>query len=301
VVAPAARLGSVQPNAASPCRERTVSIALRSSVKCAARTTLERGVKVWSVNTRLNRAVTARAWSISTVQGPAPLQATLHPANAEPAPGTAVSVTDVPDEKVALQTVLHARPAGVLVTVPVPPPATLTVSPNVVDDVNVAVTVVALVGVRVHVPVPAQLPPDQPEKTEPPAGVAVRTTELPDENVAEHVVPHVIPAGALVTVPLPTPARTTVTATGAGPNAALTVVVLDNVRVQAPVPEHPPPDQPVKMEPAAGTAVSVTLVPAVKAAEQSVPQLMPAGALVTVPLPVRVTVSVTGAVEAGNS
>ena len=218
-VAPAARLGSVQPNAASPCRERTVSIALRSSVKCAARTTLERGVKVWSVNTRLNRAVTARAWSISTVQGPAPLQAPLHPANAEPAPGTAVKVTDVPDEKVALQKVLHARPAGVLVTVPVPPPETVAVSPNVVDDVNVAVTVVALVGVRVHVPVPAQ----------------------------------------------------------------------------------PPPDQPVKMEPTTGAAVSVTLVPAVKAAEQPVPQLMPAGALVTVPLPVRVTVSVTGAVEAGNS
>src|SRR5207249_5639438 len=52
------------------------------------------------------------------------------------------------------------------------------------------------------------------------------------------------------------------------------------------VPEQPPPVQPVKVEPAAGVAVNVTAVPLVKLAEQVTPQLIPTGALVTVPLPV---------------
>jgi hypothetical protein len=216
-------------------------------------------------------------------------------------PAAAVRVTDVPDGKVAVQTVLHVSPAGTLVTVPVPAPDTVTASPTVVDDANVAVTVVALVAVTVHVPVPEQPPPDQPAKTDPAAGVAVRTTALPDGNVAEHVAPHVMPAGALVTWPLPSPARTTVTATGAGANVAATVVALARVKGHAPVPEQPPPDHPVKTEPAAGVAVKVTLVPAMNTAEQVAPQLIPAGALVTLPLPVRVTVKAMGAVEAGNS
>src|SRR5207245_3427385 len=67
---------------------------------------------------------------------------------------------------------------------------------------------------------------------------------------------------------------------------AVTVVGAETVPVQAPVPEHPPPLQPLKVEPAAAVAVSVTAVPLVKLAEQVAPQLIPAGALVTVPLPV---------------
>jgi hypothetical protein len=252
------------------------------------------------VNTRLKRAVTARAWSSTTVQVPEPLQAPLHPAKTEPAPAVAVRVTDVPEANVAVQTVLQVSPAGALVSVPVPPPETVAVSANVVDDPNVAVIVVALVGATVHVPVPEQPPPDQPPKTEPAAGVAVRTIEPPDGKVAEQVVPQLMPAGALVTLPLPSPARTTVTVTGAGENAAPTVAALAIVTAHAPVPEQLP-DHPVKTAPAAGAAVSVTLVPVLNIAEHVVPQLMPAGALLTVPFPVRVTVKVAGAVEAGNS
>jgi hypothetical protein len=45
------------------------------------------------------------------------------------------------------------------------------------------------------------------------------------------------------------------------------------------------PDQPAKIELAAGAAVSVTDVPLLKEAEQVAPQLIPAGLLVTVPVP----------------
>src|SRR5207249_11056562 len=69
-------------------------------------------------------------------------------------------------------------------------------------------------------------------------------------------------------------------------NVAVTVVAALRVTVQAPGPEQPPPLQPLKVEPAAGAAVSVTAVPLVKLAAQVAPQVMPAGLLVTVPAPV---------------
>src|SRR5207245_6577693 len=69
-------------------------------------------------------------------------------------------------------------------------------------------------------------------------------------------------------------------------NVAVTVVAAEIVTVQVPVPAQPPPLQPVKVEPAAGAAVRVTAVPLGKLAAQVAPQLMPAGELVTVPLPV---------------
>ncbi len=50
-------------------------------------------------------------------------------------------------------------------------------------------------------------PPDQPAKTEPEAGVAVRATALPLANVVEQAVPQLRPAGELVIVPLPDPER----------------------------------------------------------------------------------------------
>ena len=44
---------------------------------------------------------------------------------------------------------------------------------------KVAVMVVFAVMDTVHVPVPVQPPPDQPENVEPASGVAVRVTEVP--------------------------------------------------------------------------------------------------------------------------
>ena len=62
------------------------------------------------------------------------------------------------------------------------------------------------------------------------------------------------------------------------PNVAVTLLLPSMVTVHVvDVPVHAP-DQPVSVEPAVGVAVNVTVVPAVK--------LVPAGELVTVPLPV---------------
>ena len=72
-----------------------------------------------------------------------------------------------------------------------------------------AVTVAAAVIGTVQVPVPGHpVTPLQPVKVEPGAAVAVRVTEV--LKLAEQVKPQLIPAGALVTVPLPVPAGTTV-------------------------------------------------------------------------------------------
>jgi len=71
----------------------------------------------------------------------------------------------------------------------------------------------------------------------------------------------VIPAGVLVTVPTPVPALVTVRANVGRSKVAGTVVAADIVTVQEPVPEQLPPLQPLKVDPVAGVAVSVTAVP----------------------------------------
>ena len=50
--------------------------------------------------------------------------------------------------------------------------------------------------------------------------------------------------------------------------------------------EQPAPLQPTNVEPVAAVAVRVTIVPLLKLAEQVLPQLIPLGELLTVPLPV---------------
>jgi len=53
------------------------------------------------------------------------------------------------------------------------------------------------------------------------------------------------------------------------------------------------PDHPLKSDPKAGVAVSVTAVPTTYDSEQSVPHEMPVGFDVTVPLPSSVLVTLT--------
>ena len=68
-------------------------------------------------------------------------------------------------------------------------------------------------------------------------------------------------------------------------NVAVTVLAALIVTVHEPVPVQAP-DQPPNVELASGAAVRVTLVPAAYTSVQSDPQLMPAGADVTIPSPV---------------
>ena len=165
---------------------------------------------------------------------------------------------------------------------------------------NVAVTVLATLTVTVQA-VPEQAPV-QPAKVEPAAGVAVRVTTVPGVTDCEQLVPQLIPAGVLVTVPPPEPLFVTESVTGAMLNVAVTKVAVLTVTEQVLVPEHAPV-QPAKVEPAAGAAVRVTAVPGVTDCEQVVPQLMPAGALLIVPEPdpFLVTDSVTGTGPAGRA
>ena len=88
---------------------------------------------------------------------------------------------------------------------------------------------------------------------------------------------------------------------------AVTTVAALSVTTHVPVPEQPPPLQPLKALPVAADAASVTDVPAGTVSEQSlpaVPQAMaPAGTDVTPPMPspAVVTVSVTLGTVTANS
>jgi hypothetical protein len=70
----------------------------------------------------------------------------------------------------------------------------------------------------------------------------------------------------------------------------VTVVVAFTVMLQVVVPLHGPL-QPAKVEPLTGVAVKVICVPAASDTEQAAPQAIPAGELVTSPLPVPVFVT----------
>jgi len=142
---------------------------------------------------------------------PVPLQTTplplLHPVNVDPATGVAVSTTVLPLAKLAEQTAPQLIPDGLLVTLPVPVPARVTFRAKVGATPKVAVTACAWFIVTEHEPVPLQAPL-HPVNVDPAAGLAVSTT-VP-LNDAVHVAPQLIPAGLLVTVPVPVPAKVTV-------------------------------------------------------------------------------------------
>lgn len=206
---------------------------------------------------------------------------------------TAVPMGNIAEQVPGLDPTEQLMPDGVLVIVPVLlVPAALTVRVAAVE-LKVAVTAAFALNVTAHVLVPVHAPL-HPPKDEPEAAVAVRVTAMPEAKLAVHVVPQLIPAGLLVTVPLPLPARVTVKVGcvgggGVAANVAVTVELAVSLTVHV-VPEHAPP-HPVKLEPELAVAVSVTEVPWSKFAEQVVGQLIPLGLLVMVPLPVVVTVN----------
>ena len=113
--------------------------------------------------------------------------------------------------------------------------------------------------VTTHDPAPVQLPL-HPVKDDPGAATGARVTTVPSLKSSVQSVGHEMPTGVLVTVPLPLPLGFTVK-----PNNVVKVAVTDsawvNVTKQLPVPLHPPPLQPMKIDVGSTVAVSVTTVP----------------------------------------
>jgi hypothetical protein len=139
--------------------------------------------------------------------------------------------------------------------------------------------------VTTQVLIPLQ-PPLHPPKLNVLPGVAVRVSWVPLAKLAEQVVGQLIPLGLLVTAPVPGP-DIVIVRTEEGTALKVAVTDVDALRVTAHVlvPVQPPPFHPVNANPFAAVAVSVTCVLLPKLAEQVVPQLIPDGLLVTVPVP----------------
>jgi len=113
-----------------------------------------------------------------------------------------------------------------------------------------------------------------------------------------------MPAGLLVTVPLPVPALATPRVkveAGCRLTVAVQLGFAAIVTITAAVvAAQPVPAQAAKTEPNAGAAVNVVAVPLLKVPVQLVVQLMPAGELVMVPPPVPALVAVRLKVTTGD-
>jgi hypothetical protein len=118
--------------------------------------------------------------------------------------------------------------------------------------------------VTVHVSdVPEQSAPLQPVNVWPVPGVAVSVTTVPAPKTSEQKVlpfPQEIVPRLDVTTPLPP--TETASANVCSVKVAVTERACDIVTWHVPVPLHPSPDQPPKIQPALGDALSVTTVEA---------------------------------------
>src|SRR5437588_7397501 len=100
-----------------------------------------------------------------------------------------------------------------------------------------------------------------------------------------------MPAGELVTVPLPVPARLTLSVLWVEVKVAVTLRVAFIVTLQVFPETESQPLQLAKVEFTSAAAVKVTMVPLEYVAEHVAPQLMPAGELVTAPVAVPLRVA----------
>jgi 3D (Asp-Asp-Asp) domain-containing protein len=154
----------------------------------------------------------------------------------------------------------------------------------------------------VQVATPEQVAALHPPKANPGSATAVSVTDVPEPKFAEQVAPQLIPAGTLVTVPVPAPLSATV-----NPNCACgeKVATTDCCELPIEILQGPPPEQapvqPANTELLSAAAVRVIVVPVLKFAEQVDPQVIPAGTLVTVPPPVPASVTFTGKADGVNS
>lgn len=153
-------------------------------------------------------------------------------------------------------------------------------------DSNTASTLRFPVIANLQLAVPLQSPPQR-VNVAPEADLATSVTLEPLLKLCLQSGPQLIPAGVEVIVPRPLPLLTTVSENprlGTSLKVAVTVRASVIVTVQLAVPLQAPL-QPLKLDALSGTAVSVTLLPEAKFCAQSLPQLMPAGEELTVPVP----------------
>lgn len=194
---------------------------------------------------------------------------------------------------VLLAPALAQRPAGALTE---PLPTSLSVSVAVAaastpPPENLAVTLFADVIDTVHVVRVPEHAPLQPRNFRPADGFATSVTVAPGLSLAVQTRPQTIPPP--VTVPFPETETESVTVLGGGAeNVAVTVFadVIETLHV-GDVPLHAPP-QPVKVAPAAGVAVRVTVAFCDSFAVHVAPAPQAIPPPLTVPLPLTVTVSV---------
>ena len=132
--------------------------------------------------------------------------------------------------------------------------------------------------------------PDHPENAEPALGVGISFTTVFWPNSAEQAMPQSMFAGLVVTFPEPFPARVILSPKEIGLKDALQLRL--PVIVTIPSEQSASPLQPVNCEPEAAMACRVTELPDVKFAEHLLPQSMPAGLEMTLPLPVPAAVIV---------
>ena len=133
----------------------------------------------------MNDAETVFGPSSVTLHSPVPEQAPLQPANDQPGAGAAVSVTAVPLGNEAVQLEPHSIPGELLVIVPFPVlPTANGKSVGAAARSKMAVTYTEYSISSVHVGAVPSQPPLQPEKTEPGAGVARKTTGVPPVSSA---------------------------------------------------------------------------------------------------------------------
>ena len=106
----------------------------------------------------------------------------------------------------------------------------------------------------------------------------------------------VLPVRVKVKVPVVRPASVAVASVAATVTTGMGVKVAIQLRlvvmVTLPSPQSASPDQPLKRDPVSALAVKVTTVLGGYGSVQSIPQLIPAGLLVTVPAPVPVLVTI---------
>jgi hypothetical protein len=240
--------------------------------------------------------VTDCAALIETEQMPVPEQAPLHPVKVDPAEGAAVRLTFWPCAKFPVQVAVQFTPLGVLTTVPLPLPLIVRLSGKVGWVLNVAVTDRAALMVTVQGS--ALQSPLHPANTEPTSDeTADSVTGVPSVNDVEHVLPQVMPAGLLVTVPDPVPIFMTERAyVGINVNVALTDFELSMMTGHVPVPLHGLP-HPVNVDPLFGVALIVMVVPyeIVGDAVQVLPvhvNVRPGAEMLPDPVPFLITVSV---------